>query len=96
MSENIQNLNEENIGIDVKQVFFKYLYFWKWFILCFIITFTCSYFYLRYATPSYNIEATILIKDDKKGVNNTGVSNLIVSESKDEGHVKWIVYKEYF
>ena len=67
MSGNIQNLNEENTGIDLKQAFFKYLYFWKWFLLCFIITTTSAYFYLRYSTPAYNIEATILIKDDKKG-----------------------------
>ena len=56
---------EENI--DVKELLFKYLIHWPWFVVSVIICIACAWGYLRLATPVYNISATVLIKDDKKG-----------------------------
>ncbi|MGK4567226.1 Wzz/FepE/Etk N-terminal domain-containing protein [Flavobacterium sp. 3HN19-14] len=52
--------------INLKDQIAKYIYHWKWFVLSAIICLFGTYFYLRYATPEYKMEATILIKDDKK------------------------------
>ena len=38
-----------------------------WFVVSVIICIACAWGYLRLATPVYNISATVLIKDDKKG-----------------------------
>jgi len=42
----------------------KYLYHWKWFVLCVFSTFILAFFYLRYATPKYEVKTSLLIKQD--------------------------------
>ena len=56
---------EENI--DVKELLFKYLIHWPWFVGAVIACLIAAWVYLYMSTPVYNISATVLIKDDKKG-----------------------------
>lgn len=56
---------EENI--DVKELLFKYLIHWPWFVGAVIVCVIVAWGYLYISTPVYNISATVLIKDDKKG-----------------------------
>src|SRR5690606_38508899 len=46
----------------------KYLRHWPWFIISILICLTVAFLYLRYATPQYRVSATMLIKDDKSGM----------------------------
>ncbi len=47
----------------------KYLVKWKWFLTSFFICFAITFLYLRYATNTYKIEATIKIADsNEKGM----------------------------
>lgn len=50
---------------------FKYIIRWPWFIASVIFCLVCAWLYLKVTTPVYNINASIIIKDDKKG-GNTG------------------------
>lgn len=43
------------------------LFHWPWFVVSIIICIACAWGYLRLTTPIYNISATVLIKDEKKG-----------------------------
>src|SRR5436190_24321453 len=45
----------------------KYFGHWKWFLISFLIAFCSVFFYLRYAIPQYETNATLLIRDDHKG-----------------------------
>ena len=56
---------EENI--DVKELLFKYLIHWPWFVGAVVVCLIAAWVYLYMSTPVYNISATVLIKDDKKG-----------------------------
>ena len=56
---------EENI--DVKELLFKYLIYWPWFVGAVVACLIAAWVYLYMSTPVYNISATVLIKDDKKG-----------------------------
>ena len=56
---------EENI--DVKELLFKYLIHWPWFVGAVVACLIAAWVYLHISTPVYNISATVLIKDDKKG-----------------------------
>ena len=56
---------EENI--DVKELLFKYLIHWPWFVGAVVMCLIAAWVYLYMSTPVYNISATVLIKDDKKG-----------------------------
>ena len=60
-----QESKEENI--DVKELLFKYLIHWPWFVGAVVACLIAAWVYLYTSTPVYNISATVLIKDDKKG-----------------------------
>ena len=74
MKEEIVNERQcetEDEKIDIQQVLFKYIFHWPWFVGAVLVCLIGAWIYLRMATPVYNISATVLIKDDKKG-GNTG------------------------
>lgn len=79
---------EEKQGkTDFRAAFLKYMARWPWFVASVIICLAGGWFYLRYTTPVYNINASIIIKDNKKGENpGTNLSTLeglgIISSSK--------------
>ena len=60
-----QESKEENI--DVKELLFKYLIHWPWFVGAVVACLIAAWVYLYTSTPVYNISSTVLIKDDKKG-----------------------------
>ncbi len=62
--------------IDIQELLFKYLIHWPWFVGTVIVCLIAAYVYLYIATPVYNISATVLIKDDKKGGNSNNVAGL--------------------
>lgn len=58
---------EEQDDFNLKETVYKYLDYWKWFAISFVIAFICAFIFLRYQTPLYRIQSSILIKDEKKG-----------------------------
>ena len=62
--------------IDIQEVLFKYIIHWPWFVGAVLVCLIGAWIYLRMATPDYNISATVLIKDDKKGGNTGGMAGL--------------------
>ena len=74
MKEEIVNERQcetEDEKIDIQQLLFIYIIHWPWFVGAVLVCLIGAWIYLRMATPVYNISATVLIKDDKKG-GNTG------------------------
>lgn len=57
--------DDENI--DVRELLFKYVIYWPWFVGAVVACLVAAWVYLYMATPVYNISATVLIKDEKKG-----------------------------
>ena len=62
--------DEENSLINLVH---RYISYWKWFVLGIVLALAAAYFYIRYQAPLYEVSASILIKDDKKGA---GISEL--------------------
>lgn len=54
-------------SINLKQLLFNYLRYWKWFLLSILLCFAIAKLYLRYSVPIYKASATLLIKDEKSG-----------------------------
>lgn len=69
MVEEKNNLNEvEEKEVDLRALFFQYLYCWPWFVASVIVCCITAFVFLRYQTPVYNVSSSVLIKeDDKKG-----------------------------
>ena len=53
--------------VNIQELLFRYLIHWPWFVISIIICIAGAWGYLRLTTPIYNISATVLIKDEKKG-----------------------------
>ena len=53
--------------VNIQELLFRYLIHWPWFVASVIICLAVAWGYLRLTTPVYNISATVLIKDNKKG-----------------------------
>ena len=53
--------------IDFIAFFYKYISYWKWFLASSLICIGMSIIFLKLAIPSYQVSATILLKDDQKG-----------------------------
>ena len=53
--------------VNIQELLFRYLIHWPWFVVSIIICIACAWGYLRLTSPIYNISATVLIKDEKKG-----------------------------
>ena len=65
----MENLNK-NSGIEdvnIKDILFRYLQFWKWFLAVAILSLSVAYTYLRYASDIYKTTAKIKILDNSKG-----------------------------
>ena len=58
-------VNETNIS-QFKKIIFKYLFFWKWFVLSLVICISISVFFLRYTHNVYSTSAKVKILDKKK------------------------------
>ncbi len=57
---------EKKRSLNIKGIFTKYLYHWPLFIIALFVTFAAAMVYLHFAKPTYQITATLIIKDDKK------------------------------
>lgn len=89
-----QGMDEEKI--DFQEVLFKYLIHWPWFLGAIIVCLVVAWIYLHTATPVYNISATVLIKDDKKGgsagmaseLENLGLNGLMSSSQNIDNEME--------
>ena len=86
----------DDMEIDIKELLFKYLIHWPWFVGTVVACLIAAYVYLYVATPVYNISATVLIKDDKKGgasnnvggLDELGLSGLITSSQSIDNEIE--------
>lgn len=70
-------LEEDEKPVDYRALIFEYLIHWPYILLFLVLSLIGCYVYLRFQTPVYDINATVLIKqDDQKGGTNASLSAL--------------------
>ena len=82
--------------INIQEILFRYLIHWPWFVVSVIVCVALAWGYLRLTTPVYNISATVLIKDEKKGgganmsseLEKMGLNGFVSSSSNIENEIK--------
>ena len=72
MHVNQKNLSEADKNI-IGQLWFKYSPYWPLFVLFFGLAVAAAWFFLKISTPLYESTASILIKDEKKGEDDSKV-----------------------
>ncbi|MGK0420352.1 MAG: capsular exopolysaccharide synthesis family protein [Polaribacter sp.] len=60
------NAQKSQDSMNIREELEKYLFHWKWFILCILISLGGAYLYLRYQTPLYSAGTTIMLKDNRR------------------------------
>ena len=84
--QDFQEKEKENQSINLQEQLARYLYHWRWFVLGVVLALSLAFIYLRYATPVYQANALIMLKDDYRGgaANELSVlSELGIGGSKD-------------
>lgn len=82
--------------INIQEILFRYLIHWPWFVGSIIICIACAWGYLRLTTPIYNVSATVLMKDEKKGgganvsseLEKMGMTGFISSSSNIDNEIE--------
>ncbi len=82
--------------INIQEILFRYLIHWPWFVASVIVCVALAWGYLRLTTPIYNISATVLIKDEKKGgganmsseLEKMGLNGFVSSSSNIENEIE--------
>ncbi|WP_419487232.1 GumC family protein [Chryseobacterium bernardetii] len=59
-------IEESEKEINIQEIIKPYLRNWIWFIIVPIICLIATYFYLKFVTPIYKVQSSVLIKDAKK------------------------------
>src|SRR5882672_10690852 len=62
-----RKVNDKDAKSPVSDLLYKYLPYWPLFIIFMIVSLTGAWFYLRTITPLYEVNASIMLKDEKKG-----------------------------
>jgi len=70
--EEVQFTQKENTSL-LKLIRYRYLPYWPIYIILMIIFGAGALAYLRYATPYYEITTNILLKDEKKGADDSQI-----------------------
>ena len=69
----------------------KYISYWPLFILIGLVFITSAFIYIRYTNPKYEASATLLIKDEKKGTDDSKILeslNIINSKKIIENEIE--------
>ena len=82
--------------INIQEILFRYPIHWPWFVVSVIVCVALAWGYLRLTTPVYNISATVLIKDEKKGgganmsseLEKMGLNGFVSSSSNIENEIE--------
>ena len=79
MKENLyeNNMNElDEEKVNYQELLFRYIIHWPWFVASLLVCLIGAWVYLHFQTPVYQVSASIMIKDDKKGGGGGSVSDL--------------------
>lgn len=65
MSASSQDNQYTNEEVKINEIIKPYLLKWPWFIICAVLAVIVAFFILKFVTPVYQIQSTVLIKDAK-------------------------------
>lgn len=87
MMENNQikkNIRQEE-PLNIRDLIFKFVVYWPWFVISAIVLVVCAYIYLRFQEPVYNITSTILVKEQDQRTKMMGTAGGAMSALQDMG-----------
>ncbi|MDP9229179.1 MAG: Wzz/FepE/Etk N-terminal domain-containing protein, partial [Bacteroidota bacterium] len=77
-------LTEDSENSFFEDVSYKYLPYWPLFVILIIVCLTSAWIYLRYTAPVYEVSATILINEEKKGADENKMAETLDFQSSNK------------
>lgn len=69
MEQNLNVLGLDNKAddneISIMEILFRYIKYWKWFVVSVVLAVVIAFVYFRYTVPVYNVTSTVILKDQK-------------------------------
>lgn len=82
MDDQLQAGQNEQSGLNIKDLFYKYVRFLPLFIISIALSLFVAYVYLRYATLVYTTTGALIIQDERSGGSNSKLDELFQSDGK--------------
>lgn len=64
--------DNENEEIDLKEILYKGIEYWRWFVVGIVLALLLAFFYLWQATPIYEVEAKVIVNEEGQPTVNLG------------------------
>jgi capsular exopolysaccharide synthesis family protein len=81
MEDQIEPVKAESSGLDIKELFFRYIRFLPLFIISVAVCLLAAYLYLRYATPVYKSNGALIVKQENGGGGNDQFQQMFVLDN---------------
>ncbi|MCT4215201.1 polysaccharide biosynthesis tyrosine autokinase [Elizabethkingia anophelis] len=85
LEDNQYNKREE---VNINEIIKPYLLKWPWFVICSVLALIVAYFSLKFMTPVYKVQSTVLIKDAKNNSVSGGAEMSILQDLSGFGGMK--------
>ena len=86
-NHSVNSTNEQEDEISLVEIVFRYMSYWKYFVISVASCLLLAFIYLQYTVPLYKVSSSVIIRDDKKGASNaeiTAFSDLgIISQNRN-------------
>lgn len=79
-----KNIRQEE-PLNIRDLIFKFVVYWPWFVISAIVLVVCAYIYLRFQEPVYSITSTILVKEQDQRTKMMGTAGGAMSALQDMG-----------
>lgn len=70
MENSIEFWQEKEEEFNLRMFLLKYLRYWYWFVIALALSLGAAFLYLQYTVPIYKVTASLLIKDEKRGISS--------------------------
>ncbi|UTF90536.1 GumC family protein [Elizabethkingia anophelis] len=88
MSASSQDNQYTNEEVKINEIIKPYLLKWPWFIICAVLAVIVAFFILKFVTPVYQIQSTVLIKDAKSNSTPGGAEMSVLQDLSGFGGMK--------
>ncbi|MDX8575836.1 polysaccharide biosynthesis tyrosine autokinase [Elizabethkingia sp. HX WYD] len=88
MSASSQENQYNNEEVNINEIIKPYLNKWTWFVICAFLAILLSFFALKFMSPIYKIQSTVLIKDAKNSSSAGGPEMSVLQDLSGFGGMK--------
>lgn len=67
MENTVTPFVKQEKDFDIQKLVFKFIHYWKYYLLCVALFFALGAVFLRYSSPLYKISAELLVQDQQSG-----------------------------